>query len=58
MAQYQKTVTVFGGTGFVGRNLIWQLAKAGYAVKVATRVPERAFFLKPAGDIGQVVPVL
>jgi len=58
MTQQQKTVTIFGGTGFVGRNLVWALARAGYAVKVATRVPERAFFLKPAGDIGQVVPVL
>lgn len=54
MTQHQKTATVFGGTGFVGRNLVWQLARDGYRVKVATRVPERAYFLKPAGDVGQV----
>jgi uncharacterized protein YbjT (DUF2867 family) len=56
MAQ-NKIATVFGGTGFVGRQIVRELAKAGYRVKVATRVPERAYFLKPCGTVGQVVPV-
>ena len=48
--------TVFGGTGFVGRQVVRELAVAGYRVKVATRVPERAYFLRPCGNVGQVVP--
>lgn len=51
-----KIATVFGGTGFVGRYIVRELAKAGYRVKVATRVPERAYFLKPSGRVGQIVP--
>lgn len=52
-----KIATVFGGTGFVGRYVVRALARAGYTVKVAGRVPERAFFLRPCGTVGQVVPV-
>lgn len=51
-----KIATVFGGTGFVGRQVVRELAAKGVIVKVATRVPERAYFLKPAGAVGQVVP--
>lgn len=51
-----KTACVFGGTGFIGRQVVRELARAGYTVKIATRVPERAFFLKTAGAPGQVVP--
>lgn len=58
MTRRQKIATVFGGTGFVGRQIVRELAKAGYRVKVPTRVPERAFFLKPCGLPGQIVPVL
>lgn len=50
-------VTVFGGAGFVGRYIVKRLAAAGAGVRVACRDPERAKFLKPAGDVGQVVPV-
>ena len=50
-------VTIFGGTGFIGRHVVRRLAKAGYTVKVATRIPESAYFLKPYGKIGQIVPV-
>jgi NADH dehydrogenase len=46
----------FGGTGFIGRQIVRELARAGYTVKVATRVPEKAFFLKPCGNVGQIVP--
>lgn len=48
--------TVFGGTGFIGRQVVRLLAQRGYIVKVATRAPERAYFLRPCGNIGQVVP--
>ena len=50
-------ITVFGGAGFVGRYIVKRLAAAGAGVRVACRDPERAKFLKPAGGVGQVVPV-
>ncbi len=52
-----KIVTVFGGTGFLGRHVIERLARRGWRVRVPTRDPSRALFLKPMGDIGQIVPV-
>ncbi len=52
-----KVATVFGGTGFVGRQIVRELAARGYIIKVATRIPESAYFLKPCGAVGQVVPV-
>ena len=57
MKAENKIATVFGGTGFVGRHVVHHLARAGYTVKVATRVPERAYFLRVCGGVGQVVPV-
>lgn len=51
-----KQACVFGGTGFIGRQVVRALADQGYTIKVATRVPERAFFLRTAGNVGQVVP--
>ena len=50
-------VTVFGGSGFIGRHTVRRLAQAGMRVRVAVRDPEAAAFLKPMGDVGQVVPV-
>jgi len=50
-------VTVFGGSGFVGRYLVKRLAEAGTRVRVAVRDPEAAAFLKPMGDVGQVAPM-
>ncbi len=50
-------VTVFGGSGFIGRHLVRRLARAGATVTVAVRYPEGAQFLKPMGDVGQVTPV-
>ncbi len=52
-----KIVTVFGGTGFLGRHIVKDLCDLGLTVKVATRAPEKAYFLKPLGNVGQVVPV-
>jgi len=54
--QTNKMATVFGGTGFIGAQVVRELAKKGYTVKVATRIPERAYFLRPCGVVGQVVP--
>jgi len=50
-------VTVFGGSGFVGRHLVQRLAAAGAVIKVAVRHPERAGFLRPLGEAGRIVPV-
>ncbi|MCD8496910.1 MAG: complex I NDUFA9 subunit family protein [Alphaproteobacteria bacterium] len=58
MSFQNRIVTVFGGTGFVGRQIVRELAQLGAQVKIATRVPERGYFLKPCGHIGQVVPVV
>ena len=51
------TVTVFGGSGFVGRYIVPRLAEDGWVIRVAVRNPDKAAFLKPAGDVGQIVPV-
>ena len=52
-----RIVTIFGGTGFLGRHIVQRLAQEGYGIRVATRRPELAGFLRPCGDVGQVVPV-
>jgi uncharacterized protein YbjT (DUF2867 family) len=49
-----QLVTVFGGSGFLGRHTVRALARAGYRIKVATRHPNRAFFLRPLGTVGQI----
>jgi NADH dehydrogenase len=49
-----KLVTVFGGSGFLGRHTVRALARAGWRIKVATRHPSRAFFLRPLGTVGQI----
>lgn len=49
-----ELVTIFGGSGFVGKNLVQHLAKAGYRVRVAVRHPNNALHVKPLGDLGQV----
>lgn len=50
----KKLVTVFGGSGFIGRYIVRHLAKAGYQIRVAVRDCERANFLKTCGDLGQI----
>lgn len=57
MAHREKIATVFGGTGFLGRQIVRRLAARGVTVKIATRVPERADYLKTCGAVGQIVPV-
>jgi NADH dehydrogenase len=47
-------VTVFGGSGFVGRHVVSKLVKRGYRVRVAVRRPDLAGFLLPSGYVGQI----
>ncbi len=53
----RRLVTVFGGSGFVGRHVVAQLARDGWQVRVAVRRPDEALFLKPAGAVGQITPL-
>src|SRR5690606_396241 len=52
-----KLVTVFGGSGFIGRNVVQALARRGYRVRVACRRPDLALHVVPLGNVGQVVPI-
>jgi uncharacterized protein YbjT (DUF2867 family) len=52
-----RLVTVFGGSGFVGRHVVRALAKAGWRVRVAVRRPDLAGHLQPMGGVGQIMPV-
>ncbi|MCJ8140770.1 complex I NDUFA9 subunit family protein [Falsirhodobacter halotolerans] len=52
-----KLVTIFGGSGFVGRYAARRLAKDGWRIRIAVRRPNEALFLKPYGAVGQVEPV-
>jgi NADH dehydrogenase len=47
-------VTVFGGSGFVGRYVVQALAKTGCRVRVAVRRPHGAIHLQPLGSVGQI----
>lgn len=47
-------VTVFGGSGFVGTQVVRALAKRGWRVRVACRKPQRAYDVLPFGDVGQI----
>lgn len=52
-----KLVTIYGGSGFVGRYIARRMAKEGWRVRVAVRRPNDALFVKPYGTVGQVEPV-
>jgi uncharacterized protein YbjT (DUF2867 family) len=55
MASNQETlVTVFGGSGFIGRNVVRALCKRDYRLRVAVRRPELAGHLQPLGKVGQI----
>jgi len=52
-----KLVTIFGGSGFVGRYIARRMAKEGWRVRVAVRNYNEAAFVRPYGVVGQVEPV-
>ena len=52
-----KLVTIYGGSGFVGRYIARRLAQQGWRIRVAVRRPNEAIFVKPYGVVGQVEPV-
>ncbi len=49
-----RIVTVFGGSGFLGRHVVRALALRGWRIRVATRRPDLAFHLQPIGKVGQI----
>ncbi|KEJ90722.1 complex I NDUFA9 subunit family protein [Sulfitobacter donghicola] len=53
-----KLVTIYGGSGFVGRYIARRMAMEGWRVRVAVRRPNEALFVKTYGVVGQVEPVL
>lgn len=50
-------VTVFGGSGFIGRHVVRALCRDGWRVRVAVRRPDLAGYVQPMGAVGQVFPV-
>jgi NADH dehydrogenase len=52
-----RSVTIFGGSGFVGRYVVQQLARRDWVIRVAARRPAQAQFLKPLGHVGQITPI-
>jgi len=52
-----ELITIFGGSGFLGRHVIRKLARRGARVRAAVRQPNLAGYLKPMGDTGQIEPV-
>lgn len=52
-----KLVTVFGGSGFVGRHTVRALARDGWRIRAASRRPDLAGYLQPMGSVGQIHPV-
>ena len=52
-----QLITIFGGSGFIGRHLIQNLAAQGYRIRVGVRRPDLAGHLQPLGVVGQIMPV-
>jgi uncharacterized protein YbjT (DUF2867 family) len=50
----ETLVTVYGGSGFLGRHVVRALAGRGYRIRVAVRRPDLAFHLQPLGRVGQI----
>ncbi len=53
-----KLVTIYGGSGFVGRYVARRMAGEGWRVRVAVRRPNEAMYVKTYGVVGQVEPIL
>jgi len=56
-APLDTLVTVFGGSGFLGRHVVRALAQRDYRLRVGVRRPELAGHLQPLGKVGQINPV-
>jgi len=54
MSSQPQLVTVFGGSGFLGRYVVRALAAQGYRIRVACRRPDLAGHLQPLGNVGQI----
>lgn len=52
-----KIVTIYGGSGFLGRHIARRMAKLGWRVRVAVRRPSEALFVRTYGAVGQVEPI-
>ena len=52
-----RVVTVFGGSGFIGRSVVRLLAREGWTIRVAVRRPREVQELQPLGGVGQIVAV-
>lgn len=57
MARSPRLVTVFGGSGFLGRHVVHALARRGWRIRIATRRPDLAFHTQVSGRVGQIMPV-
>jgi uncharacterized protein YbjT (DUF2867 family) len=53
-ANLDTLVTVFGGTGFLGRHVVGALARRDFRIRVAVRRPDLAGHLQPLGRVGQI----
>ncbi|HYB10047.1 MAG TPA: complex I NDUFA9 subunit family protein [Alphaproteobacteria bacterium] len=53
-----RRTTIFGGSGFIGRHLVRRLAAHGEILRIAVRDPANAQYLKPMGDVAQIVPMM
>lgn len=58
MSKATPLVTIFGGSGFIGRYVANRMAQAGWRVRVAVRRPNEAMYVKTYGTVGQVEPIL
>ncbi len=50
-------VTIYGGSGFLGRHVVRAIARTGARMRIAVRRPELAGHLQPLGSVGQINPV-
>jgi len=53
-SNFDTLITVYGGSGFLGRHVVRALAKRHYRIRVAVRRPDLAFHLQPLGRVGQI----
>ncbi|HEY1735188.1 MAG TPA: complex I NDUFA9 subunit family protein [Methylovirgula sp.] len=57
MTNANRLVTIFGGSGFLGRHVAHELARRGWRIRIATRRPDLSFPTQPSGRVGQIMPV-